>query len=303
MTGTYTSSRDRQIGDMVTVGDLGKWHRRDGRTIYRDFDSVAAFARRAERSGYRSSSSDRWAGGSLSDAVSMATGDGWEGSLETIEAARLAGSATGHDLETIHDVAGSSIDMVRFIEGEPECMLDSFLTAPKNPVVSMIVPVCYSSATNTETVLNRGAVIAAVIEWARANGTVVEVYAMDARTFGTKRNGVNRFVYTVFCGDSRGVYDPRVVAYSVAHPTMLRRLGFACAGGETKGFQSALHIGSQGTGPYDVTPEDLPRQAAGPSVTLAAARNGETVTVEGLLDAVRQAAETGEAIRYGRSWS
>lgn len=122
---------------------------------------------------------------------------------------------------------------------------------------------------------------------------------MDARTFDTKRHGVNRFVYTVFCGDSRGVYDPRVVAYSVAHPTMLRRLGFACAGGETKAFQKALNIGHQGGPSYEVTPDDLPRQAAGPSVTLPAARNGETVTVDRLLEAVRQAAETGEAVRYG----
>lgn len=293
------SIRDMQIAAMHDAGKYGKWDRlgSDGKTLCRDFESVSAFARRAERNGYQSPSGDGWAGGSLADAVAMATGGGWEAATDAIDAARFNGASVGgSDMVPIWDVSGGDIDMGRLYSGVPECMQDLSMSAPTAPVVSLLVPVTYSASTDKDMVMRRGATIASVLEWSRANGVTLEVFAIDARTY-TRRNGAGsgRLVYTVRVGDSRGCYDPRVVAYTVAHPTMLRRLGFAVLASESAAMVEAVGLMGQGM-PSGATPDDLPTACAGPSVTLPIARNRDTeLDVDVLLAAVREAATTGVA--------
>ena len=294
---TQKSIRDMQIAAMHDAGKYGKWDRlgSDGNTLCRDFESVSSFARRAERNGYQSTSGNTWAGGSLADAVAMATGGGGEAATDAIDAARFNGASVGgSDMVPVWDVSGGDIDMGRLYSGVPECMQDLSMSAPTAPVVSLLVPVTYSASTDKDMVMRRGATIASVLEWSRANGVTLEVFAIDARTYTAGRKS-GRLVYTVRVGDSRGCYDPRVVAYTVAHPTMLRRLGFAVLASESAAMVEAVGLTGQGM-PSGATPDDLPTACAGPSVTLPIARNRDTeLDVDVLLAAVREAATTGVA--------
>jgi len=85
----------------------GSFDRRgnDG-TVYRDFDSVDAFARVANRgkggqgrdmpwtsAGARGR--DRFSGGTFANAVKMARGDGWTAALPEIDATRIQGDGAG----------------------------------------------------------------------------------------------------------------------------------------------------------------------------------------------------------------
>ena len=144
------------------------------------------------------------------------------------------------------------------------------MSAPPGPVVSLLVPVTYSASTDKDLVMRRGATIASVLEWSRANGVTLEVFAVDARTYTAGRKS-GRLAYTVRVGDSRGCYDPRVVAYTVAHPTMLRRLGFAVLASESAAMVEAVGLRGQGT-PSGAPPDDLPTPGAGPSGTFPRAR-------------------------------
>ncbi len=278
----------------------GSFDRRgnDG-TVYRDFDSVDAFARVANRgkggqgrdmpwSSAGSRADDRFAGGSFANAVKMARGDGWTAALPEIDATRIQGDGAGRDFEIVYDVSGADVDMGRLMSGEPDCMSEALLTAPRSPVVSVLVPFGFNCNVDESAMRKRGAVVAAVLEWSRATGVTVEVWAVKAGSSGGKN--AQRYAYSVFVGDSRGAYNPAVVAYAVGHPTMLRRLSFGVQDGESTAMQKAL--GSCRGCSVPITIDDIPVDTAGGAVVLPMLlpRGDDPVTVDWLLEEVRVAA-------------
>ena len=268
-------------------------------TVYRDFDSVDAFARVANRgkggqgrdmpwtsAGARGR--DRFSGGTFNGAVKMARGDGWTAALPEIDATRIQGDGAGRDFEIVYDVSGADVDMGRLMSGEPDCMSEALLTAPRSPVVSVLVPFGFNCNVDESAMRKRGAVVAAVLEWSRATGVTVEVWAVKAGSSGGKN--AQRYAYSVFVGDSRGAYNPAVVAYAVGHPTMLRRLSFGVQDGESTAMQKAL--GSCRGMSVPITIDDIPVDTAGGAVVLPMLlpRGDDPVTVDWLLEEVRVAA-------------
>lgn len=289
----------------VTDKDWGEFDRLTPDTAYYHFDGLRAFAAAAkagnklghERGTLWSHADEGTSsnyGGSFAAAVRMANGAGWDGALEAMESERVSGADSFHtdSLNVVYDVSGADVDMGRYMTGVPECMMETPLSAPSAPVVSILVSFGASWSVGDAELLKRATVVASVLEWARASGIVVEVYSASGTKLRTQRKR-NRIVSTVFVGDSRGDYNPALTAFAIGHPALLRRLEFGLMDGENEATQSAMGHG-RGS-PTRINEADLPPVAiGGPVVVVDTIRGRNTLTVDELKKRVMRAAEKGE---------
>lgn len=215
---------------------------------------------------------DLWLGdGSFDETLRYAEGEGWQGAIPAAE--RLVahietdlGFAMVNDFVTTFDVAGSEVDMGRYMAGEPECMSESMpmKVMRTGRVIKIAVPVCYSSMINAETVKARGAAVMALVNAFAMMQHPVEIYACLAihgsgnyqREDGTR--GDPRLSYVIKVQDADQPLNMGRVMYALAHPTMLRQLIFALEHQENDDVIWKFSIGSgYGHAPYGATIDDL----------------------------------------------
>lgn len=204
---------------------------------------------------------------SMEQAVERARGAGFYEAIP--EAERFAERVTAEvDLEVFQtsfqstwDVAGSEVDMGRFLAGEPECMLESipFRVARQGRAIRLVVPGCYNSATSTQTVQQRGAAIMALCMILARAQHPVEVWV----GYANHGNRVDtRYAYMVRVQRANEPLDEGRVLYALAHPTANRRLCFSVKEhGDAQAvwdFHIVKEDGRYGTSPRDVRPDDLP---------------------------------------------
>lgn len=247
---------------------FGQWDRTNGRNVWQDLASWDAFveAGKAGRAGGGDTGGSRcdsgghqdFHGGSFDSAVKMATTDGWDAALPAIAEALDAPMLDAPVLVAHYDVAGGAVDMGRYMGGEPECMVEILPVNRPMRGVSVLVPMAYSASVRTDQIMERGAAIAAVLEQARLHGITVTIYGASAVTYsaGGKDGAPERTCTTVRIGDSRGAYNPSIIAYALGHPTVLRRLYFGIQDGYTAALRKVVG-GGRGM-PSDLTIEDLP---------------------------------------------
>lgn len=197
---------------------------------------------------------NHWAGASHDDARTMAR-NGWSEQLsEAIEAAESAVKLCEQEhnqftFAPVFDVAGGTVDVARFLAGEPECMVDYPLTVTSKVgrVITLCAGVCYSFAISADSIIRRGQYITALALALSRLGHNTELWADISIGKGKK---VIRL--RVLVKGANDVIDPAKVLYAFAHPSMLRRLGFAaCA-------QAPESYARTGSGSVQQPLEDLP---------------------------------------------
>lgn len=207
-----------------------------------------------------------WAGGTFEDALAMAEGDGYQAAVS--EAEDLI-AHINMDMEnrstpgfvSNYQVAGGEIDMGRYLAGDPECMMES-LPIPvmrTGRVLKLMVPICYSSMVHEDTVRRRGAAVMALVDCFQRSQHVVEIWGVLAihSTNGKPGDRNKRLVYSVKVQDADQPMNMGRVMFALAHPTMLRQLGFGVEDQEDAKTREIFGIGrAYGTFPYSIEVSD-----------------------------------------------
>jgi hypothetical protein len=127
-----------------------------------------------------------------------------------------------------HNVCGSDVDMGRYVQGEPECMME-WVSEPAEAmgrVVKIVVNAAASSYVTAEQIKARGAAVLALIDTIHKLGVGLEVWS----ECGISNKGVNkgdRFGFAVKIHSSEDMVDIDAIMFALAHPSMLRRAVFS----------------------------------------------------------------------------
>lgn len=168
----------------------------------------------------------------LKDAIALGL-DGWSEVRPEVEKqlAELESQIAEHvepAFKAQHAVVGGAVDIARFIQGEPECMID-YVTEPlarMGRVVKVLVNMVFSSYVKTADVVQRGVVAVGLIDTLHKLGVGVEVWIeMPTASGGVDSGDVNSQL--VLLHDSGELLDVDNLMFGMCHPSMLRRVGFS----------------------------------------------------------------------------
>lgn len=173
-------------------------------------------------SGERSKSWDLNAG--YVGAMTLAR-DGWlEGAKRAQEALKLLETKTPA-YETVNDVAGYRPNVPRYCAGAFDCMVNKRddPRAGFGRVLTLYVSLNANGHVGAEYIANFGIGVAQYVNQLEAEGVRVELHGIT----GSVLHGRDRVAYTWKVKGADQPLDLAVLAFSIGHPAMLRRLGFA----------------------------------------------------------------------------
>lgn len=142
------------------------------------------------------------------------------------------------------DYSGDSVDMGRYMSGDPECMMD-YVTEPQarmGRVIKVMVNVANSARITPKQIMDRGVVVVALLDVLNKLGVGVELWTEMAIADYSVDSG-KRFSQLVKIHDSSEMLDVDSTMFAIAHPSMLRRIGF---GSIEQGIRKDLSNGCYG---------------------------------------------------------
>lgn len=149
---------------------------------------------------------------------------------------------------TVRAFAGPMVNVGRYIAGVPDAMLTRKRTEMESPVVDILCNVAASGSIGAETYFTRGAAVAALADLLELTGRRVRVRTIMATENTGRRvikNSIN--IYTTI----KNPGDPLqldALAFTLAHPAFMRRLGFSIMEQAPKKVRAAIGIGDCGYG-------------------------------------------------------
>ena len=166
---------------------------------------------------------------SWDDAIRMAT-DGWPEGLKKMQKAtellEVPSSERNYEPQPMAALAGDEVDVGLYLSGEPECMTDwTMAETPSFGKVAKIVVNCSASCgVSTELMFRRGAAAVLLVDALESCGIRCEVWVLPWCSGEGERKPVH------FCEVLAKQADDPVeldrLAYMLAHPVVMRRLGF-----------------------------------------------------------------------------
>ena len=123
----------------------------------------------------------------------------------------------------VRDVAGGYVDVDRFLMGDPECMVESWLDTDTQTgkAIKVLINCVASWDVSAKHLIARGSAVIAAVEAVMASGMNVELWVGESVS-----RGDDYAIEMVCVKEYNDLIDPDVLAYTVAHPTMLRRICF-----------------------------------------------------------------------------
>ena len=183
---------------------------------------------------------------SFNEALQLAR-YGWHeqlpGALELAESAiKLANQE--HMMDTFNpvwDVTGAEVDVARYLQGEPECMIDFPLTktSKSGRVITLVASIGVSGAIKPETIIRRGQLIVALALALNSLGHAVEIWA-DKNSRAAKTRATMHAYQRVLVKGASDELDPAQIMFALAHPAMLRVLSFAINDGYPGKWRNAF---------------------------------------------------------------
>lgn len=200
----------------------------------------------------RSDHNPEWAGGvTWPEARTMAFG-GWREGLERIDRyrAQIAPIITQHVLRPVQvfSVAGHYVDVGSYLSNDPECFITREYEQRNYPgrLFKLVCSVSFSAAITPETIIQRGAIVCALVDAIEFAGHRVEVVCNDAssvRQSDEYRKGLRKsegwFEVSATVKKAQQPLDMSDLAFCLAHPAMLRRIMFSVA--EIVGWSDFAH--------------------------------------------------------------
>jgi len=184
----------------------------------------------------------QWHGSLTWEQAKQMAVNGWREGMQEIDKyrAKIVPIITEKVLrpKQIYSVAGYNVDVGSFMANEPECFIAREYEERNYPgqIYKIVASISFSAAIKPETIIQRGAMICALIDAIEFAGHRVEVICNDASTVRDsseyrqgkyKENGWFEVSVTV-----KKVSQPLEMsdlAFCLAHPAMLRRIMFSVA--------------------------------------------------------------------------
>ena len=174
---------------------------------------------------------------SRNDVLTAAYG-GWEEHLtETLAIAESAVEMAikEHDIQSfmpVWDVSGCEVDVARYLNGEPENMIDypTQKVSKLGKVITLVASMYISAAIAPETIIRRGQVITAFAMALGQLGHACEMWIDFTIRDDKGRQGKVR----VLVKGANDTLDPSRILFAYAHPGTLRYLMFAVMNGFPK---------------------------------------------------------------------
>jgi hypothetical protein len=157
------------------------------------------------------------------DGAKQLVRTGWsEGAKDLSD--KLEAHMPARDKETSwrYDVAGELPDIGRFLAGDPSCMKRHGHPKGHRPVISLAVNIAVNASVSATSMANYGAAMVAVIDKLEHSGRRVDLSVIMVAVQGTRRNVIGWRVKK-----AEDPLDLAAVAFAIAHPAALRRIGFA----------------------------------------------------------------------------
>jgi hypothetical protein len=186
--------------------------------------------------------SDSWAGSSFDDAITMAERGYPKGALAL--KARLGMFAKVREAvrpRPAWDVAGSSVDVGRYLSGEPECMVEVVRGRRQSPVLRMSIERSASSDRSAEEIETVGASALAAVEALRTAGVPCEVWAVFTTT---GPNSFRHYSTQVLVQEAGRPVDTDVLAFWTMHPAALRRVNFSIRENDSPQVRREFGVGN-----------------------------------------------------------
>ena len=184
----------------------------------------------------------KWSGGLTWEQAKIIALNGWKDGMKEIEKyrAKITPAITDKVLRAyqVYAVTGSSVDVGRFLSNDPECFVSRELKEMNYPgkVFKIVVSISFSAEITPETIIQRGAIICALIDAIEFAGHRTEVvcnWAVSVGSNDSERQGENKehgwLEVSVIIKKSSQPLDMTDLAFCLAHPAMLRRIMFSVA--------------------------------------------------------------------------
>lgn len=212
------------------------------------FDDLSKFWNYAmqESIAYEKSSRENndlnWSGGLTWEQAKIMAISGWQDGMKEIEKyrAKLFPKIAEKVLRTnqIYAIAGYNVDVGSFLANQPECFIAREYEERNYPgrIFKIVCSISFSAAIQPETIIQRGAMICAMIDAIEYAGHRAEVICNDASTisdYEEYRQGKHKdrgwFEVSVVVKKSTQPLEMTDLAFCLAHPSMLRRMMFSAA--------------------------------------------------------------------------
>lgn len=212
---------------------------------FEDLSKFWQFAMQDSKSHRKSSRENydlQWSGGLTWEQAKVMAINGWREGMLEIEKYRanilpiIAEKVLRP--KQINSIAGYCVDVGSFLRNEPECFIAHEYEERNYPgrIYKIVCSISFSAAITPETIIQRGAMICALIDALEFAGHRAEVICNDAMSANSSEN--NRkgqyknqgwLEISVTVKKANQALEMTDLAFCLAHPAMLRRMMFSVA--------------------------------------------------------------------------
>lgn len=162
---------------------------------------------------------------SYKDAIKIAE-DGWNEGAEKINKGidKIHAIGKGYTIVPKYEVAGESVEIGRYLTGDPECMQEwEIVETVGHKVVDIYFNVVSSGGYSTDSLINYGTAVLSIIDYLESIGIRVNLYSY----FSVENNSSGEnFIVIVKVKAANEALNLPTCAFAVAHPSMQRRFMF-----------------------------------------------------------------------------
>ena len=155
-------------------------------------------------------------------------------------------------VDSFWDVTGESVDVGRFLSGEPECMLN--FNHREDKLITFEVNISARCSVDAHHLFNRGIAVAAGVAALQARGYGVRLAVYDA--VDTSNGGIASHKTVIEINRFGDYIDPGRIAFFIAHPGALRRLMFRLQEHESDAVRREYGFHSGGGYGYPANPRE-----------------------------------------------
>jgi hypothetical protein len=212
------------------------------------FDNLSSFWEYSFREchAYRRASRDNselnWSGGLTWEQAKSLALSGWSEGAAEAERMRAQVFLKVADKvlrpKQVSAMAGYCVDVGSYLANQPECFIGREFDERNYPgrVYRVVASISFSAAISPEVIIQRGAMICAIVDAIEYAGHRVEVICNDANSANKgdsfrrgEHKGAGWFEVSVVLKKASQPLDMSDLAFCLAHPAMLRRIMFSVA--------------------------------------------------------------------------
>lgn len=200
----------------------------------------------------RSNYNLEWSGGlTWEEAKTMAI-SGWIGGMEKIEKYRASIlpiiASKVLRVQPVYAIAGYVVDVGSYLANQPECFINREFEERNYPgrIYKIVCSIAVSAAISPETIIQRGAMVCALvdaIEYAGHRAEVICNQSTSNRHEDEARKGQRKdsgwFEVSVTVKKASQPLEMTDLAFCLAHPAMFRRMMFSAM--EIEGWADSIH--------------------------------------------------------------